>query len=153
MDDQSVIDYGYSIGYQETSCRNESVMCGVEMTKRDLKIAGLLKAEISAIIQTKIKDPRIGFVTITDVVLSSDLRIARVYFSVLGGNDQVKKSLEGLGRACTYIQSELSSRVSLRFLPVLHFYFDGSYEYGARIDRIIQDLHLDEQKEELKKCP
>jgi len=118
------------------------------MKKRDLKIAGLLKAEISSILQTKIKDPRIGFVTITDVVLSSDLRIAKVYFSVLGNEEHVQKSLQGLEKAGPFIQNELASRVRLRFLPLLRFYFDGSYAYGERIDRILQDLHTGEQKEE-----
>ena len=61
-------------------------------TKRSQKVAGLLKAEISNIIQTRIKDPLVGFVTITDIALSDDLRTARVYFSVLGEQTQKEKS-------------------------------------------------------------
>jgi ribosome-binding factor A len=113
-------------------------------TKRSQKIAGLLKAEISNIIQTRLKDPLIGFVTITDITLSDDLRIARVYFSVLGEATQKEKSLRGLERAAAFIQNELGSRVRLRYLPVLHFYLDESWSYGEKIDAILRDLQLDE---------
>ena len=113
-------------------------------TKRSQKVAGLLKAEISNIIQTRIKDPLVGFVTITDITLSDDLRTARVYFSVLGEQAQKEKSLKGLERAKAFIQNELGSRVRLRYLPVLQFYIDESWSYGERIDGILRDLHLDE---------
>ena len=113
-------------------------------TKRSQKVAGLLKAEISNIIQTRIKDPLIGFATITDIKLSDDLRTARVYFSVLGEAAQKEKSLRGLERAATFIQNELGSRVRLRYLPVLHFYLDESWSYGEKIEGILRDLQLDE---------
>lgn len=112
--------------------------------KRSQKVAGLLKAEISNIIRTRIKDPLIGFVTITDVVLSDDLRIAKVYFSVLGEESQKENSLKGLERARTFIQNELGSRVRLRYLPILRFYLDESWTYGSNIDRILHKLQLDE---------
>ena len=114
--------------------------------KRSVKVAGLLKAEISRIIQTQIKDPLVGFVTITDVVLSDDLKIAKVYFSTLGDEAQQKDSLKGLERARAYIQNELAARVRLRYLPVLRFYADGSWAYGSKIDRIIDDLHSKESE-------
>lgn len=109
--------------------------------KRSVRVAGLIKSEIGQIIQTQIKDPLIGFVTITDVVLSDDLKIAKVYFSTLGDEKQQEKSLKGLERARAYIQNELASRVRLRYLPVLHFYADTSWTYGSKIDRLIDDLH------------
>jgi len=112
--------------------------------KRSIRVAGLLKTEIGRIIQTQIKDPLIGFVTITDVVLSDDLKIAKVYFSTLGDAKQQEKSLKGLERARTYIQNELASRVRLRYLPVLRFYADTSWDYGSKIDRLIDDLHTDD---------
>ena len=112
--------------------------------KRSLRIAGLIKSEISDIIHTRIKDPLIGFVTITDVILSDDLKIAKVYFSVLGNESEKNNSLKGLERARTFIQNELGSRVRLRYLPVLRFFFDESWSYGDRIDRIIRSLQHDE---------
>lgn len=113
-------------------------------TKRSRKVAGLLKAEISNIIQTRLKDPLVGFVTITDITLSDDLRTARVYFSVLGEETQKEKSLKGLERAKTFIQSELGSRIRLRYIPVLYFYIDESWSYGEKIDGILRDLQCDE---------
>lgn len=112
--------------------------------KRSQKVACLLKAEISNIIRTRIKDPLVGFVTITDVILSDDLRIAKVYFSVLGEEPQKENSLKGLERARTFIQNELGSRVRLRYLPILRFYLDESWTYGSNIDRILHKLQLDE---------
>jgi ribosome-binding factor A len=112
--------------------------------KRSQKVACLLKEEISSIIRTRIKDPLVGFVTITDVVLSDDLRIAKVYFSVLGEESQKENSLKGLERARTFIQNELGSRVRLRYLPILRFYLDESWTYGSNIDRILHKLQLDE---------
>ncbi len=113
------------------------------MLNRSQRIAGLLKSEIGDIIGKRIKDPLVGFVTITDVVLSDDLKIAKVYFSVLGDESKKKDSLKGLERARVFIQNELGQRVRLRYLPILRFYLDESWNYGARIDRIIDRLQND----------
>ena len=104
----------------------------------------MIKAEIGNIIQTQIKDPLVGFVTITDVVVSPDLRNAKVYFTVLGDENQKEKSLKGLERARTFIQGELGTRLKMRYLPVLRFFYDESWEYGANIDRLLYDLHNQE---------
>jgi len=109
--------------------------------KRTKKVSGLIKAEIGQIIQTQIKDPLIGFVTITEVVVSPDLRNAKVYFTVLGDQSQKEKSLRGLERARTFIQGELGKRLTMRYLPVLRFYYDESWEYGANIDRLLYNLN------------
>ena len=110
--------------------------------KRSKKVAGLIKIEISRIIQTRLKDPLVGFVTITDVVLSDDLKIAKIYFSVLGDEVQKANSLKGLQRARSFMQNELGSRVRLRYLPELRFFIDESWNYGANIDRILENLKL-----------
>jgi ribosome-binding factor A len=112
-------------------------------SRRSFRVAYLLKAEISEIIRTRIKDPLIGFVTITEVTLTADLRAARVYFSVLGNEEQKQNSLKGLQRASTFIQNELAPKVRLRYLPTLQFYIDDSWTYGANIDQILQDLNKD----------
>lgn len=109
-------------------------------SRRSHRVAVLLKTEISDIIRTRIKDPLIGFITITEIVLTDDLRIARVYFSVLGDENQKQDSLKGLQRAGTFIQNELGSRLYLRYIPRLEFYFDESSKYGANIERILLDL-------------
>lgn len=109
--------------------------------KRSLKVAGLLKAEISDIIQTRIKDPLVGFVTVTDVVLSDDLKNAKVYFSILGDDKKKERSQKGLNRARKYIQSELASRVRLRYIPSITFYIDETWEYATNIERLLHELH------------
>jgi len=111
--------------------------------RRSQKVAGLLKMEISDIIRTRIKDPLVGFITITDVVLSDDLRNAKVYFSVFGDETQLKKTIRGLERARLFIQNELGSRIRLRYTPILQFYPDKSWNYGMTIDRILHDLQLE----------
>ena len=110
--------------------------------KRSKKVAGLIKIEISRIIQTRLKDPLVGFVTITDVVLSDDLKIAKIYFSVLGDEVQKTNSLKGLKRARSFMQNELGSRIRLRYLPELRFFLDESWSYGAKIDQILENLNL-----------
>ena len=116
--------------------------------KRSQKVSGLLKSEVGDILQREIKDPNIGFVTVTDVVLSDDLRIAKVYFSVLGDDLQKKRSEEGLRRARPFIQKLLGKRIRLRYMPHLQFHLDESWEYGESIERILKDLHHNETSTE-----
>jgi ribosome-binding factor A len=111
------------------------------------KVAGLLKQEIGSIIQTRLRDPRIGFVTVSDVTLTRDMKIANVYFTVLD-NEAVESTLEGLEKARPFIQNELAARVRLRYLPVLRFFHDTSYEYGSRIDKLLKTLEHQEPETE-----
>lgn len=115
--------------------------------KRAVKVSGLLKSEISNIILEEVKDPRLGFVTITDVVLSDDLRNAKVYISVLGDDKQKKSSFAVLEHATPFIQTELGHRVRLKFLPKLRFYMDETWEKSLRIDQILHDMHLGDSEE------
>jgi ribosome-binding factor A len=114
-------------------------------TLRREKVAELLIAEISDILRTRVKDPRLGFITITGVVMTSDLRIAKVYFSVLGDETQKANTVTALESARTFIQSEVGSRIRLRFLPELRFYPDKSWEYGMRIESLIHQLHANDK--------
>jgi ribosome-binding factor A len=108
------------------------------------KVADLLVAEISDILRTRVKDPRLGFVTITDVELTKDLRIAKVFFSVLGSETERAESIKALESARAFIQLEVGSRIRLKFLPQLLFRLDTSIEYGARIETLIAQIHKDD---------
>ena len=99
-----------------------------------------IKNEIGKLLQTRIKDPRIGFVTITNVKVSSDLRNAKIYFSVLGNSEQKDKSIEGLNRARTYIQNEIGSRLRLRYAPIVNFYIDETLDYQEHINHLLKSL-------------
>ncbi len=106
-----------------------------------------MKQEIADILMRKIKDPRIGFVTVTDVDLSDDLRNAKVFVSVYGGDDQKKGSLEGLKSASSFIRSELGRRMRLRYIPELLFRFDATVERGAHIMELLREIEDKKDKQ------
>ncbi len=87
-----------------------------------------------------IKDPRIGFVTITGVDMSPDLRHARVHVSVMGTDQQKSDSLEALNHAAGWIRHELGQRIRMKFLPEIVFRADTSQEYGEHIDSLLDKL-------------
>ena len=117
--------------------------------KRSEKVADVIRKEISEMILLKtIEDPRIGFLTITRVLVSDDCRMARVYFSVMGDTDERDRSLEGLNSARGYIRKELGRRMSLRYTPDILFQFDPSIEYAIHIDEVIHHLHEERKKDD-----
>ena len=104
------------------------------MTKqRPERVQEAIRQEISMIVQGQIKDPRIGFITITKVDLTKDLRYARIYFSVLGKNADKNKALKGLNSAKGYIKGLIADRVKLRLVPELSFRIDDTIEHTRRI--------------------
>jgi len=109
--------------------------------KRAERVGDLIKKEISQIIQYELKDPGIGFVTITAVELSSDLKHAKIFYSVLGDEKAKQESSSALKRACGFIQHEVGRRLRLRYTPEILFLFDSSVEYGAHIETLIQQIH------------
>ena len=113
------------------------------MVMKKEKMNNIIQRELSAILQTEVKDPSIGFCTITGVETTSDLSIAKVYVSFLNKNR--KKSMEALERSKGFIRSLLAKRLTIRKCPELHFVLDNSLEYGNKIESIIEDLN-DQQK-------
>lgn len=99
-----------------------------------------MKKEISDILTHKMKDPRIGFVTITDVEVTGDLQQSTVYFSVLGSEEEKESTLVGLTKATGFIRSEIGKRIRLRKVPEITFEFDEAHEYGNKIDAILRNL-------------
>lgn len=91
-------------------------------------------------LQREIKDPRIGFATVTDVEVSSDLRHAKIFVSPLGDEESARQTMEGLESAKGYIRTELGRRVRLRFTPEISFAIDRSIEYGVRLTRLIDEV-------------
>lgn len=111
---------------------------------RASRVSEQMKKELGEIVNQKLKDPRIGFVTITDVELTNDLQQATVYISVLGDDEEKDKTLEGLQKATGFIRSEIGKRIRLRKVPEINFSFDEAHEYGSRIDSILQKLKEEE---------
>ena len=109
--------------------------------KRSEKVADLIQKEISQMLVKSIKDPRIGFVTITRVNVSEDCRFAKIYFSVAGNLEEKERSIKGLESAKGYVRRELGRRIRLRYTPDIVFQFDPSIEYAIHMEELIQSIH------------
>jgi ribosome-binding factor A len=107
--------------------------------KRSQRVGDLLREEIADIIMHKLKDPRIGFITVTGVDVTEDLKIAVVYISVLKEEER-EKTLDILKSAKSFIRSELSRRVRLKYIPSVDFRLDTSIEYGSKIEKLLNDI-------------
>lgn len=110
------------------------------MTRRTEKIQEFIKEQVSEIIQQMVKDPRIGFVSITDVEVSADLRHAKIFVSVLGDETAKTGTMAGLGSAQKFIRGELGRRLQMRYTPEIMFKLDSSIERGSRITSLIRDV-------------
>ncbi|ASR47922.1 30S ribosome-binding factor RbfA [Paenibacillus kribbensis] len=109
------------------------------------RVGEQIKKELSLLIQTELKDPRIGFITVTGVDVTNDLSQAKVYLSVLGDDEQKTSSLKALDKANGYLRSELGKRIRLRHIPELIFKIDESIAYGSRIEKLLSDIDKDEK--------
>jgi ribosome-binding factor A len=103
-------------------------------------VAELIRQTVGAFLTGDVRDPRIGFVTVTGVEVSPDLTHANVRVSVMGSDEEKAKSLEGLGSAARYLRAQLSRELSLRTSPELHFHLDRGIEHAQRIDRVLKEL-------------
>jgi len=109
--------------------------------KRSDKVQELLLQEISALIQRGLKDPRIGFTTVTTVELSSNLKHAKVYISVMGTECEQQNTIAGLTNASGFIRGSLGKNLNLRYIPMLEFVLDETAKRVAKINKIINELH------------
>ncbi|GEM00813.1 ribosome-binding factor A [Halolactibacillus halophilus] len=105
------------------------------------RVAEQMKKELGDILNRKLKDPRVGFVTITDVEVTGDLQQATIYLTILGSEDEKEATLKGLTKAKGFIRSEIGHRIRLRKTPELFFEIDHTIETGNRIEKLIRDLH------------
>lgn len=107
---------------------------------RQRKVQELLVHEISDVIRRELRDPRIGFVTITGAEVTADLRHAKVFFSSMGTAEERVETGKALNRASGFIRTEFARRAQMRFVPDLHFEFDVSIERGARISQLLEQV-------------
>ena len=106
--------------------------------KRADRVNALLQRELGTIISEELRDPRIGFTTVTAVEITNDLRSAKVHVSVLGDDETIASTMKALEEAKPYLRHELGSRVELRFVPELSFVSDRSAERSARISTLLR---------------
>lgn len=110
------------------------------MTRRTLQVGELLREELTDIIRREVKDPRVGFMSITNVDVTPDLRSARVFVSVLGSDDEREKTLDALLSAAKFIRFHLKPRLRMRQIPDLEFRDDRSMEYAEQISATLREL-------------
>ena len=123
------------------------------MTKRLARLNEQLKREVSELVRRKVRDPRVGPVTITSVEVAGDLGSARVYVRTQDPNDELNESLAGLEAAAPFLRRELGRTLHLRRVPELRFQQDHSLDQARRIEEILSDVvysDLDEDEEHLE---
>ncbi len=111
------------------------------------RVQELMKQELSKIILQDLKDPRIGFVTVTQVDMSSDLRNARVYVSLMGSDQQMADCWQGLKSSLGYLRREIGRRVRLRYTPELSLALDKSLDNSVHIQTLLQQISREEKQE------
>ncbi len=117
-------------------------------SQRLQRVGEVLKLELSELVRLKVKDPRLGFVTITNVEVSGDLRHAKVFVSGLGTAEETSRSIEVLSGAAGFLRSELFKKVRLRYIPELAFKIDRSIEHSVRISQVLRQLKDESERRE-----
>lgn len=116
------------------------------VSTRPKRVGDRIREEISDLLLKKVKDPRIGFVTITGVEVSKDLRAAKVFYSILGELEDRQRAADGLASAMGFIKRELGARLQLKFMPEIVFAYDSSMEDADRIERLLMEIRRDDDE-------
>ena len=112
---------------------------------RQEKLGELIAVELSELLRNRVKDPRVGFASITRVEVSGDLRHAKVFVSVMGTPEEQAATMKGLRNATGYLRHELAERIVLRYMPEINFRLETSIEEGARILELIRKVEEEER--------
>lgn len=107
--------------------------------KRSQRVSDLIREEIADIIMYKLKDPRMGFITVTGVDITEDLKIAKIYISILK-EEEKDITLEILNSATGFVRAELAKRLRMKFIPSISFRIDKSIEYGIKIEKLLKEI-------------
>ncbi len=112
---------------------------------RQEKLGELIAVELSELLRTRVKDPRVGFASITHVEVSGDLRHAKVFVSVMGTTEEKVETMRGLKHATGFLRHELATRLVIRYMPEIAFKLDTSIEEGARILELINQVEQEDR--------
>jgi ribosome-binding factor A len=115
---------------------------------RPKRVGEQVRKEIAALVIKGLKDPRIGFVSVTEARMSPDLRYANVYVSLFGGEAERKSSLIGLRQASGWIRREVGKRLRLRFSPEIRFFEDTTIDAAFRLEEVFRQIHAEEGEEQ-----
>jgi len=109
--------------------------------QRAQRVAEEIKREVSDILRTEMKDPRMkGFISVTGVDVTRDIRQARIFISVYGNEEEQTRTIEALTKAAGFIRTEIGRRIRLRHTPEVSFHLDQSIAYGAHINQLLREL-------------
>ena len=117
-------------------------------TRRQRRVSELIHREMSMLLMREVRDPRLADVTVTEVRITPDLLIARIYYTVLGDAEQEREAAAALESATGYLRTQLAGRVRLRLAPELVFELDQSAAYGRRIDKLLDQIAESGQDED-----
>jgi ribosome-binding factor A len=113
-------------------------------SRRQRRVAQQIHRELGQLLLREVRDPRLAEVTVTEVRVTPDLLLARIYFSVLGDAKAGEAALTALERAGGFLRTQLAERLSLRLMPELTFMLDKSAEYGRRIEELLDQIAAEE---------
>ena len=115
------------------------------MSHRPERIAEAIKKEVADLICQEVKDPRVGFVTITRVEVTRDLSYAKIFVSVMGSEEQRQETLQALQKVAGFLRSEVGRRIKVRHAPELIFKLDTSLDHGTRIMKLLHEVNKQEE--------
>ena len=107
------------------------------------RVSGLIQETLSELLNKRIHDPRLHMATITRVKMSADLKSARIYYAIYGGDKKSKDASKGFESARGFIKRILAPKLGLRYMPDLKFFYDDSFDYGSHIDQLLEKLKTD----------
>ena len=110
------------------------------------RVSGLIQEVLSDILNKEIADPRLAMATITGVRMSTDLRIASIYFTISGGESKINAAADAFGKARGFIKKKLARQLELRYMPELRFFHDGSFDYGSNIEKLLKSVTTENGK-------
>lgn len=125
------------------------------MTRLKLRMERMglqMQKEVSDIIRTQVKDPRIGFLTVTGVEVTNDLAHAKIFISVLGSSEERAQTMQVLERVKGFVRTEIAKRIRMRVTPELHFKLDESMDYSARIGQVLQEIATREEGKDVPRA-
>ena len=117
-------------------------------TRRQRRVSELIHREMSLLLMREVRDPRLAGITITEVRVTPDLLIARIYYTVLGDAEQESEAAAALDSAAGYLRTQLAGRVRLRLAPELVFQLDQSAAYGRHIDELLDQIASSNEAED-----
>ena len=117
-------------------------------SQRAQRVAETIHKEISNLLIRGLKDPRIGFVTITSVDITADLRQAKVYYTLMGSQDDRGQTQSGLDSSSSYVRQQLGKVLRLRHVPEISFLYDESVDYGRHIEKLLSEVKSDLQDDD-----